>query len=82
MHFQSQRKRTEESRAVQIQHNLRITMLKCASSRALTRAVARRPYVASVLPNYRSRNLATVVDGIQKVRPKVLLPYLAYVSDR
>ncbi|PMD22095.1 hypothetical protein NA56DRAFT_112613 [Hyaloscypha hepaticicola] len=41
-------------------------MLKCASSRALTRAVTRRPFSASIQPTFRSRNLATVVDPIQK----------------
>ncbi|KAE9372375.1 hypothetical protein N431DRAFT_504814 [Stipitochalara longipes BDJ] len=41
-------------------------MLKCASSRSLTRAIPRRSFSPSVLPTFRSRNLATVVDPIQK----------------
>ncbi|TVY34763.1 Mitochondrial-processing peptidase subunit alpha [Lachnellula occidentalis] len=41
-------------------------MLKCSSSRALTRFVAKRPSVHGVLPSSSSRNLATVVTGIQK----------------
>ncbi|TVY57902.1 Mitochondrial-processing peptidase subunit alpha [Lachnellula cervina] len=41
-------------------------MLKCSSSRVLTRAVAKRPSVHGVLPALGSRNLATVVTGIQK----------------
>ncbi|TVY58158.1 Mitochondrial-processing peptidase subunit alpha, partial [Lachnellula suecica] len=41
-------------------------MLKCAPSRALTRSVARRPHIASGLPTFRSRNLATVVEAFQK----------------
>jgi hypothetical protein len=75
LHFQrTSAKGLKKVAPAQVQLNLRITMLKCASSRALTRAVARRPYVPSVLPNVRSRNLATVVDGIQKVCSKALLP--------
>ncbi|KAN0110525.1 Peptidase M16 inactive domain containing protein [Hyaloscypha variabilis] len=41
-------------------------MLKCASSRSLTRAIPRRSFSPSLLPTFRSRNLATVVDPIQK----------------
>lgn len=41
-------------------------MLKRSSSRALTHALTTRPYAPSVVATFRSRGLATVVDGIQK----------------
>ncbi|KAG0649027.1 peptidase subunit alpha [Hyphodiscus hymeniophilus] len=41
-------------------------MLKCFSSRALTRAVPTRRAANPVLPKFRSRSLTTVVDPIQK----------------
>ncbi|KAG9237718.1 peptidase M16 inactive domain-containing protein [Amylocarpus encephaloides] len=40
-------------------------MLKCSSSKGLTRALS-RPSAPRVLPTFRSRSLATVVDPIQK----------------
>ncbi|CZR57195.1 probable mitochondrial-processing peptidase subunit alpha [Phialocephala subalpina] len=41
-------------------------MFRGASSRTLTRVLPKRSFVPSVLPTFRSRNLATVVDPIQK----------------
>lgn len=41
-------------------------MIKSSSSRALTRAVSKKPFTSTLLPSLRSRNLATIVDPIQK----------------
>ncbi|KAF8866691.1 hypothetical protein BDZ45DRAFT_700314 [Acephala macrosclerotiorum] len=41
-------------------------MFRGASSRTLTRVLPKRSFVPSVLPTFRSRNLATVVEPIQK----------------
>ncbi|KAH8668173.1 peptidase M16 inactive domain-containing protein [Tricladium varicosporioides] len=41
-------------------------MLKSSASRAFTRAAAKRSFNPSILPAFRSRSLATVVDPIQK----------------
>ncbi|KAH8790230.1 peptidase M16 inactive domain-containing protein [Hyaloscypha finlandica] len=41
-------------------------MLKCAPPRTLTRAIPRASFSPSILPTFRSRNLATVADSIQK----------------
>ncbi|EPE34667.1 LuxS/MPP-like metallohydrolase [Glarea lozoyensis ATCC 20868] len=40
-------------------------MLKCSSSRGLTRVLS-KPFAPDVLPTFRSRGLATVVDPMQK----------------
>ncbi|KAK2629236.1 hypothetical protein QTJ16_000056 [Diplocarpon rosae] len=42
-------------------------MLRCYSSRALTRSIPKREVFSSVFPSSRSRGLATVVEAIQKV---------------
>ena len=44
------------------------TMLNTFSSRAFIRDLSTRARLSSVLPAFRSRSLATVVDPIQKVR--------------
>jgi len=41
-------------------------MLKHSSSRLCTRSISRKPFISSVLPAFRSRNLATVAEPIAK----------------
>ncbi|KAF4627402.1 hypothetical protein G7Y89_g10750 [Cudoniella acicularis] len=41
-------------------------MLKSCPSRALTRAISKRSFAPGILPTFRSRSLATVVEPIQK----------------
>ncbi|KAH8806385.1 peptidase M16 inactive domain-containing protein [Hyaloscypha sp. PMI_1271] len=41
-------------------------MLKCAPPRTLTRTIPRASFSPSILPTFRSRNLATVADSVQK----------------
>ena len=53
-------------------------MLKCASSRALARNFPKTSFAASVLPTFRSRNLATVADPLQKVRSFPPMPLRFY----
>lgn len=43
-------------------------MLKSTSTRSLARKISRKSFVPNVIPAFRSRSLATVVDPIQKVR--------------
>jgi hypothetical protein len=44
-----------------------ITMLKCSPPRVLARALTKKAFTPTVLPTFRSRGLATVIDPIQKV---------------
>ncbi|RDL39553.1 LuxS metallohydrolase [Venustampulla echinocandica] len=43
-------------------------MFKASSSRALNRALLKRSFIPSVVPTLRSRNFATVIEPIQKVK--------------
>jgi len=50
-------------------------MWKCSSSKALTGVLPKGKVAASILPAFRSRGLATVVEGIQKVSFQISVEY-------